>query len=208
MAGALLAWALTGAAQDAAGDRSEPVPEVLQHFLDHVDSLSASFDQELRTSDRRLVEISSGTLSLKRPNRFRWNYTEPLQTLIVTDGHTLWMYDVDIAQVTRADIDEAAPASPAMLLSGDEAVRKSFDVVGTEEKDGIVWIDLEPNFAGSEFSLVRLGFNGETLAGMQLVDGLDQTTSIAFKDIKVNPELDDSLFEFTPPRGVSVLGTG
>ncbi len=184
-----------------------PMPAVLESFLEHVDTLSASFDQELWSSDQRLIELSKGTFSLKRPNRFRWSYIEPIETLIVTDGATLWMYDVDIAQVTRADLDEDAPASPAMLLSGDKAVRDSFDIVDTDQRDGVTWISLAPNFSGSEFSVVRLGFDGDMLSGMELVNGLDQTTSIHFTDVQVNTDLDDGLFEFDVPPGVSVLGS-
>ena len=40
----------------------------------------------------------------------------------------------------------------------------------------------------------------------ELVDGLDQTTSIVFSEIAVNTGLSDSVFEFEPPAGVDVIG--
>lgn len=145
-------------------------------------------------------------MAIKRPNRLRWIYEEPLETQLVTDGETLWMYDVEIAQVTRSEIDEAPPASPALLLSGNQAVRDSFEVVQTVEEDGLTWITLRPTLAGGDFSVLRLAFDDAVLSRMEFVDGLDQTTTIEFLEIELNPELDDALFRFDVPRGVDVLG--
>jgi outer membrane lipoprotein carrier protein len=181
-------------------------PPVLDRFLTEVRSLTADFEQELWTADQRLVEISHGTVAIKRPGQFRWNYTDPLETMIVTDGETLWMYDVEIAQVTRSRLDERESASPAMLLSGDEAVRDGFVVVSTEETEAVTWISLRPKFAGSDFKTVRLGFADSQISRMELIDGLDQTTAIGFSNVMTNVKLDESLFEFRVPPGVNVLG--
>jgi outer membrane lipoprotein carrier protein len=195
---------VAGAQPEAAG--ALPLPPVLDHFLSEVHSFDARFEQEVWSADQRLVEASSGSVAVKRPNRFRWSYEEPLETLIVTDGATLWMYDVEIAQVTQSELSASVTSSPAMLLSGDSAVRESFDVVASSEHEGISWITLRPKFADSEFSVVRLGFADSELARMELVDGLEQTTAIVFSDVEINPDLDDELFHFVAPRGVTVLG--
>jgi len=187
-------------AEDAA------IPHVLERFLSDVQSLNAQFEQTLWTSDSRRVEVSTGSVAIKRPDRFRWSYEEPIETLLVTDGDTLWMYDVEIAQVTRSSLDDTAPASPATLLSGDAAVRDGFEVVEVVEEAGLTLIALRPKLDGGDFSIVRLAFDGARLARMEFVDGLDQTTAIEFFDVEINSELDDALFRFEVPRGVNVLG--
>jgi outer membrane lipoprotein carrier protein len=40
---------------------------------------------------------------------------------------------------------------------------------------------------------------------MELMDALGQTTVIRFSDVRVNPTLDPSLFQFTPPPGADVI---
>jgi len=202
------ALALTCAAIAAPQPDSAEFPGPLGSFLDDVRSFRADFEQRLWTADGRLVEISSGYVAVKRPRQFRWIYTDPIETELVTDGSIVWMYDVDIAQVTRSRLDQASDASPAMLLSGDAAVRNSFIVESTSERDGVQWITLRPKFSGSEFGLIRLGFDQSLLVGMELVDGLDQTTAIVFSSVELNVELDDELFEFKVPNGVHVLGEG
>lgn len=166
----------------------------------------ADFEQELWSADQRLLEEASGTLALQRPNRFRWNYERPMEQLLVTDGERLWMYDVELGQVTVAPLEDGASASPAMLLSGDEAVRESFNVVGDFSFDGLDWVRLEPTLPGTDFTAVLIGFRADALERLELIDGLEQVTRIEFSNAKVNLELDEELFEFEPPPGVDVLG--
>ena len=178
----------------------------LEAFLDGVRSLTADFKQELYGADQRLLETETGTLSLERPNRFRWTYMHPTELVVVADGAKLWMYDVELAQVTVAPLDETVGSSPALLLSGDRRVRDGFDVVQTYTADGLDWVKLEPKVDVSEFTSVLIGFVGAAPQRLELVDGLNQVTRIELANVKVNPELADTLFEFRPPAGVDVIG--
>ncbi len=178
----------------------------LDAFLDSVDSFSARFRQELWSADHDLLTTAAGELLLKRPNRFLWHYVEPHEQLVVADGVNLWMYDVELEQVTVAGLEEAGGASPALLLSGDAAVRDSFRVTADFVHEGIVWVKLEPRAGGSDFSAVLAGFRDGELRVLEFVDGLEQTTRIEMLEPVVNPELPDSRFSFEPPPGVDVLG--
>jgi outer membrane lipoprotein carrier protein len=213
----LLAWPLGASAQSdgsvAGNNLSETDvtdaakwPAVLEQFLDETESFSGRFEQEIWTDDQQLVERASGTVALLRPNRFRWRYETPYEQVIVADGRSLWMYDVEIDQVTRSNIDDADVASPAMLLGGDGAVRTSFKVLGIDDNEGITWVSLAPIHGSAEFSLVRMGFADASLAALEFVDGLNQTTVIHFFDVQTNTPLARDLFEFKIPRGAHVLG--
>ena len=193
-------------AQTAPSAEATTSAGALEDFVTEVRSLSAHFDQELWGEGGELLETAAGEFSLKRPNRFLWHYeTEPEQ-YIVADGTDLWMYDVELAQVTRAPLDELAAASPAMLLSGDTGVGDSFEIDRTYELDGVQWVRLLPKGGTGDFSSVLLGFEGGVPIAIEIVDGLDQTTRIEFSDVLVDPELDDRDFVFEAPAGVSVIG--
>ena len=116
------------------------------------------------------------------------------------------MYDVDLAQVTVSPLDDTVGSSPAMLLSGDRDVREEFDVVETFMRDGLEWVKLVPKTGAADFRSVTIGFEGTAPRRLELVDGLNQVTRIALANVVVNPELADSVFEFTPPAGVDVIG--
>jgi outer membrane lipoprotein carrier protein len=197
---------LAGASSTVAAQEPRAESPRLDRFLESVQTLSADFEQELRGADGRLIQSASGTFSLKRPNRFLWSYREPIEQLVVADGERLWMYDVELEQVTVTPLDDTVTASPAMLLSGDADVRESFDVVETFEADGLSWTRLAPTIAGADFSSIAVAFDGSLPAVLEFVDGLDETTQIVFDNVVINPELGNRLFDFAPPAGVDVIG--
>jgi outer membrane lipoprotein carrier protein len=178
----------------------------LEAFLDGVRSLTADFEQEIFDADRQLLQTDKGSLSLKRPNRFRWNYVDPTELVVAADGKQLWIYDVELEQVTVAPFDDTLGASPAMLLSGDRNVREEFEVVDTYQDDGLDWVKLAPRGSNSDFSSVLIGFSGTAPRRLELVDGLNNVTRIALDKLDLNPELADELFELDVPDGVKVLG--
>jgi outer membrane lipoprotein carrier protein len=178
----------------------------LEAFLDGVRSLTADFEQEIWNADEQLVQSDRGSLSLKRPNRFRWNYVDPTELVVAADGKQLWIYDVELEQVTVAPFDDTLGTSPAMLLSGDRDVREEFEVVDTYPDDGLDWVKLAPRGSNSDFSSVLIGFSGTAPRRLELVDGLSNVTRVAFDNLDLNPELADELFELDVPDGVKVLG--
>jgi len=168
--------------------------------------LTADFRQEIWTADQRLLQTETGTFSLERPNRFRWLYKEPTELTVVADGAQLWIYDVELEQVTVAPFDASVGVSPAMLLSGDRSVREGFDVVDSYPAEGFQWVKLTPKIGGGDFSSVLIAFDGTTPRRLELVDGLNQVTRIELDNLAVNPDLDENIFEFDVPPGVDVIG--
>jgi outer membrane lipoprotein carrier protein len=181
---------------------------LLDSFLDDVETLQADFEQELWTADERLLETASGSLTLSRPNKFRWRYEEPYEQLVVADANNLWIYDVELDQATVTAMDETAASSPAMLLSGDRAVREGFTVVEAFEREGLEWIRLRPELEGTDFTSVLIAFDEDNAPRrLELVDALQQITRIEFSNVVVNPKLREDAFELDLPDGVDVIGT-
>jgi outer membrane lipoprotein carrier protein len=179
----------------------------LEAFLDGVQSLTADFKQEIWNADQELAQTDTGSLSMKRPNRFRWTYEAPAELTIVADGSRLFIYDAELAQVTVTPFDDTIGASPAMLLSGGRNVRDEFEVVQAYALDGLDWVKLEPK-GSSDFSSVSIGFRGMEPRKLELVDGLGELTRIQLDNLVVNPEIGDDVFELDVPAGVDVVGEG
>lgn len=180
--------------------------ELIRHFVNDVRTLSGSFKQSLVDANDDIVETSNGTFEILRPGRFRWTYTEPYEQVLVADGLNVWSYDVDLAQVTVKPQAETLGSTPAMLLGGSDGVLDDFDFVGSFSDRGTVWVRLKPKDAASSFDMVELGFSDGDLSRMIFSDDLEQTTLVALFDVKVNEEVDASIFNFTPPEGVDVVG--
>ena len=168
-------------------------------------SLRADFRQTVTDANGKLVESAEGSMSLARPGRFRWDYRVPEQ-LIVSDGTTVWFHDIDLEQVTIRKAADTIEGTPAILLTGEGNLKAEFDVSDGGTAQGLAWSRLLPRRPDGDFRELRLGFANGQLRHMTLLDRLGQTTELEFARIQRNPRLDDSLFRFTPPPGVDVVG--
>ena len=178
--------------------------EQLQSKLNALKTLSAGFSQVVK-SKRREVSHSSGTMALSRPGRFRWETKQPMEQLVVADGKQVWIYDVDLEQVTVKKQEKSVGGAAALFLSGyDETVARDFDV-SMKAQGQQTRFDLQAKSDKANFQRVELIFNGETLQGIVLYDQLGQVTDVTLNKTKSNIALSSSLFQFKPPKGVDIV---
>lgn len=184
----------------------------LDAFIGHVQSGEADFVQTVTSPgadgqpDR--VKKSSGRFVFERPGRFRFDYTAPFEQEIVADGQTLWLYDVDLEQVTRRPQEQVLGQTPAALVAAAadaKALAADFELAGLPDRDGLQWVEAKPRQADGQLQAVRVGFDGEKLAVLEILDNFDQESVLHFSNFRVNPELPAGLFDFVPPAGVDVL---
>ena len=178
----------------------------MQGYLSGFTSFQAEFRQLSSSAAGDRTQESSGTLYLQKPGRFRWDYRQPSRQLIVSDGQKVWLYDVDLEQVTIKSLDESLSLTPASLLAGKANIRDSFEVTRLGSREGVDWLQLTPRRADTDFLEFRLGFSRGDLKVMELKDKLQQSTRIEFSGVRRNPHLAGELFTFVPPPGVDVIG--
>ncbi len=173
----------------------------LNQLLSSFQTYQANFHQVTQDTDGRVLQTSQGRIMIKRPGNFRWEADTPTKQIIITDGKTLWVYDVDLAQATRQPLNQQTNVNPASLLSGSvENLKKQFTITG----GGNVF-QLVPTKKGINFNWIRVEFRGGVLASMKVQNNLDEVSTFQFTNIKINPSLPPSLFQFKPPRGVDVV---
>ncbi|MGB0713688.1 MAG: outer membrane lipoprotein chaperone LolA [Gammaproteobacteria bacterium] len=189
----------------AATAHADGAVERLHHYLDTARGLSANFEQVVMDQERAEVQRSAGKVRLQRPSRFRWDYTEPYEQLILSNGKSFWIYDAELAQVTVKPLDTAIARTPAMVLSSDRPVEEDYDLLDLGEMEGLNWVELVPKVKDTDYERVRLGFLNDDLRSMELTDGFGQITRINFSNVTVNPHMNASLFNFEPPPGVDVI---
>lgn len=178
----------------------------VEGYLQDVQSLQGDFQETVLDEGMTLVNESSGKLYLQRPGQFRWDYSEPYLQSVVSNGKKVWVYDSELEQVSIKSLDSSLDDTPAMLLSSDQPVEDTFVVGELVKSDGKDWVELKPKTTEAVFESVRLGFAGEDLDVMELVDNFGQTTRLTFSGVVKNPKLDVEIFEFVPPPGVDVIG--
>ena len=179
--------------------------ERLDRFFEKVTTFKASFIQVVLDENLLALEESSGLLWIARPGRFRWDYESVHGQSIVADGEVLWLYDVELEQVTRRAQESAIGQTPAVLLSGGQQYRKDYDVTILGRQGAVNWISLVPKVSDGSFAEIQLGFEGETLRLIQLLDELNQITRVTLANVVENEPIPDSVFRFVPPTGVDVI---
>jgi len=201
---ALLAVVLPGvAAADTTADARAAAR--LTAALESLQGLRAEFRQTVTDASGERIESAAGRVSLARPGRFRWDYRTPPQ-LIVSDGTTVWLYDVDLAQVTVRAASESLAGTPARLLSGVGDLAEEFAISDGGEAEGLAWSRLTPRDGDGDFSELSVGIAGGELRRITLMDRLGQTTRLEFTRIERNPRFEPATFTFIPPPGVDVVG--
>ncbi len=186
-----------------AGARAE-----LDNFTRGLKGLDGQFSQQVFDPAGKVKETTSGRVALSAPRQFRWEYTKPYHQLIVADGKKVWIYDPDLQQATVRPQGEEERNSPLSALIDPSRLARQFDI--SEEaapRDGLQWLSLTPKVgADATFQIAALGFGPNGLARMEVTDAIGQRTSIRFEGWKRNPAFAAGTFQFTPAKGVDVVG--
>lgn len=200
-----LCLATVGASADGLQD--------LEKFLREVSSGKAGFTQVV-TSPKRATETvarsktSTGTFEFLRPNRFRFEYTKPFEQTIVADGQTLWLYDVDLNQVTARGQKEVLGSTPAALIAAGtdlKGLSDAFDLKPGAARDGLEWLEAKPKDRNGQLQMVRVGFRQGQLSVLDIEDSLGQRSVLTFNGWQSNAPLKAADFTFEPPAGASVM---
>ncbi|MBJ7467328.1 MAG: outer membrane lipoprotein chaperone LolA [Rhodoferax sp.] len=186
--------------------------EALDAFIKNTRSGRAQFVQQVTSPPKEghiaRVRNSSGSFEFLRPNRFRFVFKKPLEQVIVADGQTLWLYDVDLAQATARKQAQALGSAPAALIASAtdlRAMEAEFELSNAAPSEGQDWVLARPRSKDGGLQSVRVGFKGATLATLEILDSFGQRSVMQFTQFEANPPLDNALFQFKPPAGVDVL---
>lgn len=179
---------------------------LLAQQLQDTQTLQAQFLQTISNDKGQVLQQASGKLIVKKPQQFYWLTEQPYEHLVVTDGESLWLYDIDLEQVNKESYSSNIDKAPALLLSGDiAAIQKNYQVSVLANDGNSISFQLLPNASDSAFSQLAISFQQQKVTRMVLKDNFEQTTSIAFSEVEINLPVADQQFKFTPPAGVEVI---
>lgn len=186
--------------------------ESLEAFVKNAKSGRAEFTQTVTAPPREgqpsRAKVSSGTFEFQRPGKFKFDYKKPFAQSIVADGETLWLYDADLNQVTQRKQSQALGSTPAALIASApdlRALQADFTLEGTPERDGLQWVKASPKNKDGQLQNVQIGFQGDALASLEILDSFGQRSVLKFSKVDVNPPLPASTFQFKAPAGADVI---
>jgi outer membrane lipoprotein carrier protein len=152
-------------------------------------------------------ETKTGEVLFAKPGKMRWTYQSPEQSVVVSNGSTLWIYDVEAKSVTRLKVTSGFLSGAALqFLLGDGVILQTFEVRASRCEARAVSLDLVPK---TDASYERLGLvadprTGDVLA-TSVLDLFGNLTRIEFSEIETNLAPGQEAFEFEAPEGVEVI---
>lgn len=179
----------------------------LQQRYESVNSIEADFTQDAYSKTLKNSQISEGKVYFKKPGKMRWQYLKPIKDELVSNGKTIWLYQPDLGQVVERSTETTASAIATDFLTGVGNLRKDFDIKLAEDKSDSYRLSLTPKAPQPNIKKLFLEVDkSKTLVTKTIiVDNFGNETRVSFKNIKTNTSIKDSLFDFVPPKGTTVV---
>ena len=200
--------ALATCAQFASADGMQS----LEGFMKSAKNGRADFTQTVtapaKDGQQPKVKTSTGNFEFQRPGKFRFDYKKPFVQTIVADGKTLRLYDADLNQVTERGQAQVLGQTPAALIAEAtdlRALQADFTLAAEPARDGLQWVKAVPKTKDGQLQQVQVGFDGDKLAALEILDSFGQRSVLKFGAMQLNPQLPAGAFEFKPPAGADVL---
>jgi outer membrane lipoprotein-sorting protein len=186
------------AAQQATGTLDQA-----QAHLRSVETMTAAFTQTDRAG-----KVLTGTLTLKKPGKIRFQYEKGVPILIVGDGRALTFIDYSVKQVSRWPIGNS-PLS--VLLDPRKDMSKVAKVVQSGDPRILLVEANDP--AHPEYGRITLAFaknasapGGLMLQGWVALDSQNNRTTIRLTNQKFNAAVNDRTFRYNDPRPQGARG--
>jgi len=185
-------------------ERSGEAAEALLELLLSLDNTQANFVQTLLDFRGQILDQSSGSLSLSKPN-LRWQIASPFMQVILVTQDQLRIYDPDLEQVIEKNMAGSDEALPLQLLLDPKQLLVGDYIISHLESDESQQFLLQPVKNQSLFLSVRLAFTNKQLSQLEITDHVGQRTRITFANVRSAVEMPFSTFELDLPAGTDVV---
>ena len=170
---------------------------LLKQRLSQLKTFQANFSQKVTDAHNTVLQEAEGNIVLQYPNQLYWRLHEPNDNVLVADGTTLWQLDPFMEQVVAVNQKNAIDNNPLILLTNpDDKAWRDYDI--TEKNNQFV---ITPKSHQGEIAQLVLSFDDANLVAMQIIDGQQQVSDLAFTAIQQNQKVDQALFKFVVPKG-------
>jgi outer membrane lipoprotein-sorting protein len=191
------AWSAEVSPNSKSGLKLEPAQaEVVKKVSDYFAKLGSLKGAFVQTgADKKRMK---GKFVLKRPGKFRFDYSLPSKQIIVSDGEYLAIQDLDLNNEDRVELDKTPFR---LLLRKDVDLARDAKILEVQTADDLVVVGLrdnDPNTPGT-IKLFLTATPELELKEWQTTDAQGQETQVQVTDLVKGEEVDASLFKIQSP---------
>lgn len=194
-------------------------------YFKNFHTLEANFTQEIITKDRSdttsghlIIEKSPLTITktdgenvptkgaaakISNP-KFIFDYKEPYQQILVSNGQQFWFYDVDLMQVIIKPLKDVVNNPVLKILLSDTALDENFDIKTVRDKREYL---LTPKVTEGEMEItdIQVIFANRKIYSFKVEDITGQEISFVMKSVVENRAVDTAVFDFNIPKDVDII---
>lgn len=208
----LLAFATAfGAQTRSASDSAEAILSRAAVAYREATTLRSEFVQTIWIPALEREQEGRGIVYQKKPNLFLMKFDDPRGDMVVADGEYFWMYypSAQPDQVIRTAIDQSGESA---TLGGQFLENPSRRYVATYVEQTSVddrpahLLSLVPKFE-APYTLVRVWIDASDylVRKFEVYEENETIRTVTLRNVQAGIDLPDSLFHFSPPRGVEVF---
>lgn len=158
-------------------------------YFNALDRLQGRFEQT--DADKT---VSKGKIFIKRPGRFRFEYSRPSRKIIVSDGRFLAVQDLDLRNEDTYELDNTPFR---ILLRKDVDLIRDAKIHELSEVNGAVTLtlsDKDPDAVGAITVSMKIDGDELALTGWTTTDAQGLKTVVTVSGLSRPEQLDDKLF--------------
>lgn len=150
-----------------------------------VSSLEADFIQDIISTDGIPVQYK-GKIQSKLPNNIKWTYTFPIKKEIYINQNQVAIYEIELNQVSYSNLKDNAD----LLSILKQAKKKSSGIyiATAQDVEYTIYVDSKDSPYKIEFT-----------------DTIGTKTTINLSNVKLNTNIKNKVFEFTPPENAEIV---
>lgn len=183
----------------------------VQAFYDKTTSFSSDFTQEFFVKSHNLRKTSKGRVTFSKPGKMYWEYQDPKDNRVVSDGQVLKVYEAANKQMFEQQVDKSQYPAALSFLTGGGKLSDTFnfelyDGAPMSFANGQVLVGT-PKVASPAYQKVLFYVDTATsqVRRVLIVDGQGNRNRFDFDNPKVNEVIAPETFKFVPPPGTSIV---
>jgi len=194
----------------AADARLDALLKGVEARYNRTKTLQVLFQEDYTRAGEGHRPTESGILMLRKPGRMRWAYNQPKGKLWVSDNKSLWLWLPDENRAERMKLQESDDMRvPLAFLLGKLYFDKEFRDLKSQPAGADTRITGAPKTDNLPYSEVQFVVTPDYRIREVKVSGLDKSIlEFHFDQERLDPKLDDKLFQFQVPKGAELVEEG
>lgn len=167
-------------------------------------TMRASFVQTIQNNDDGLGSKLKGYLVVKRPELMLWYINEPSERILIFDRGSILIFDPDLNQVIKTDINQYQESNWIKILLGQSELNDFYKQY-REDSSSHTLIRYEPLSNNSLMNTILLTIKEDVIHSIEIKQSEMETIHIDFDEIDMNIEIKDSFFYESIPNDAEVI---